>query len=149
MSTQAKLNIFVKTMANYKNDLSERNKDQELIEENDDYHFSKEFICDVSKSLTRLEDVLSKIKCEKFYGDIIWPENIDKDKVSEKLKCEIEEQLKANNKEFTRFPSDLTHARFSRHVYEFNSFTEGGNLEWNEEWTIHKVFIREFSRSKY
>jgi hypothetical protein len=51
-----------------------------LFAENDDNHFSKAFIYDATHAnSTELKDILSKIKRSKFYGDIKWPVNIDKE----------------------------------------------------------------------
>ena len=80
-------------------------------DEKDDFDFSNSFIYDATKAnSTQLTVILSEIKRNKFYGDIKWPVNIDKES-NKKLMDEIKEQLKANNNEFTRFPNDFTHAK--------------------------------------
>jgi hypothetical protein len=112
------------------------------INEKDKYDLSNKFILNATDSKPEeLEDILTKIKRCKFYGDIKWPVNIDKDS-NKKLMDEIKEQLKVNNNEFTRFPNDFTHAYFSRHVYEFLGLEKDCEVKkFNDEtWKVHEIF---------
>ncbi len=128
---------------------NEDNDDKRLLKEKDDEQFSKAFIYEARKNES-LAQILSKVKRDKFYGDIKWPD--DDFDCTNKLVDEIDEQLEMNNDEFTRFPSDLTHAQMSSHVYKIDydklDFEKLDlddkrlKVDFNEEFVVHKIFYK-------
>jgi hypothetical protein len=114
-------------------------EDKRLLKEKNDDQFSKAFIYEPKKNES-LAQILSNVKRDKFYGDIKWP-NDDFD-YSNEFVDEIEEQLEMNNDEFTRFPSDLTHAQMSSHVYNYKNLNEGDEVDFNKEFVVHKKFFK-------
>ena len=120
----------------------EKNDDDHLIEEKNDFTFSKAFIYDATNcdySTKSLEEILKKVEQIKFYGDIKWPINHK----SSKLVEDIETKLEENNNEFTRFPSDFIHAKMSKHVYDFEKLKEGQIAHFNNEpWKVLKIFTK-------
>ena len=95
--------------------------------------------CDYSNE--SLENILSEVKSNKFWGDIKWPDN----HIGSNLVDQIEEQLKANNNEFRRFPNDFIHAQMSQKVYEFDKLKESDDPVYfiNEKWKVLKIFKHE------
>ena len=122
-------------------------EDERLLKEKDDDQFSKAFIYEPEKNES-LAQILCNVKRDKFYGDIKWPD--DDFDYSNKLVDEIEEQLEVNNNEFTRFPSDLTHAQMSSHVYKIDydklDFEKLDydklKVDFNKEFVVHKIFYK-------
>jgi hypothetical protein len=112
----------------------------EIKEKNDD-EFAKAFIYDAtSKDENSLEKIVFKeISEKKFYGDIKFPKiNVQNNPIVNS----IEEQLVANNNEFTRYPSDYIHAKMCSHVYKYETLKEGASVEefGGGEFVIHKIF---------
>ena len=118
--------------------------DKDIIKEKDDYTFAKAFIFPAKErsfSTESLKNILDEVKHNKFYGDIKWPEVHKNSELVDK----IESQLKANNNEFTRFPSDSIHAQMSKHVYK-EDLTEKHIVYFKfssshyEPWRVKRIF---------
>jgi hypothetical protein len=110
------------------------------IKEKSDHEFAKAFIYDATSKDDEysLRQVKEEIKENKFFGDIILPKINEQNK---QIKQSIEEQLVANNNEFTRYPSDYIHARMCSHVNEYKTLNEGASVVFGEEkFVIYKIF---------
>jgi hypothetical protein len=110
------------------------------IKEKNDNEFSKAFIYDATSkdenSLVQINDEISK---NKFYGDIQFTKiNVQNNQIVTAL---IEEQLVANNNEFTRYPSDYIHVQMCSHVYKYETLKKGDRFDFGgEEFGIHTIF---------
>ena len=118
------------------------NDEMSEIKEKSDHEFAKAFIYDAtSKDEHSLGQVKDEIKENKFYGDIKLPKINEQNK---QIKQSIEEQLVANNNEFTRYPSDYIHAQMCKDVNSNTNLKEEDpnqpNAEFNEEFVVHKIF---------
>ena len=79
-------------------------------------------------------EILKDVKKNKYYGDILWPSNSN-----EAIKCQIENKLKNNNINFSRFPSDYIHLLLCEHVTK-EKFEKGDEFTFNKEkWIVHKI----------
>jgi len=112
------------------------------IKEKSDNEFAKAFIYDATlKDEHSLGQVKDEIKENKFYGDIKLPKINEQNK---QIKQSIEEQLVANNNEFTRYPSDYIHAQMCSHVInKYETLKEGGapvEEFGGGEFVIYKIF---------
>ena len=88
--------------------------------------------------------ILDEAKENNFYGDIKWPSNFPKETEDiNNIVGQIEEQLKKNNKQFSRYPTDYMHALICQHITD-NKFERGEQndlVTLNEEvWKVHRIF---------
>ena len=97
------------------------------------------------EKLAEIDDfkkILEEVKMNNFYGDIKWPSDLptENEDINRKVK-QVEKQLKKNNKQFSRYPTDYMHALICQHITD-NKFERGAQNDQvtlnEEDWKIHR-----------